>query len=51
MPYEVVRGMVVERTGWSLEYVDGLDVHELLGLLRVWARLDEARQPRRKGSK
>lgn len=33
MPYEVTRWRLVERFGWTLEYVDGLsmaDLHELI---------------------
>ena len=36
MPWESARWLIAERMGWTLEYVDGLDVRDVLEGMATW---------------
>lgn len=37
MPWEATMWLMVERTGWTLEYIGGLDVAVIAQANQVWA--------------
>lgn len=36
MPLEALRVQIARRFGWTLEYVDGLDMEDIVTILAVW---------------
>lgn len=42
---------LVERTGWTLDYIDGLDMQEFDRILATFAGLDKARAHLNKGGR
>gem|GEM_PF-4179520 len=44
LDWAAVRWLIVERTGWTLETVDALDIRDLTAGLAVWRGLAIARE-------
>lgn len=45
LPWRALRWMIQERTGWTLEYIDSLDMVTVADALAVWRGETEGKKP------
>jgi len=47
-PFEFIRWQLAEKMGWTLEYIDGLDMATLAEYLQIMDGMNQAAKSRRK---
>lgn len=45
LPWRAVRWLIQQRTGWTLEYIDGLDTVTVADAMAVWRGQEAAKGP------
>jgi len=43
MPFEGLAALVIDRTGWTYDYIKRMDARDLTRLLKAWEGIDLAR--------